>query len=132
MTKTIGLLVLVAGVALPGGVLRAQNQQAASEDGKREFTVSGCLLRNGYATFKVEDAKVEAIDGKAQRDLPADSPLAQLKIWNLEGGGNLGPRAGEKVEVVGRTSWKEGGEDDPGAKPVLEVKTVKTIAPTCS
>jgi hypothetical protein len=132
VARALCVLVLLAGTALPTAVVRAQNQAAAPEDGKREFTVSGCLLRNGYASYKIEDAKVEAVDGKPAGNMPADSPLARLKIWNLEGGGNLGPRTGEKVEIVGRTSWKEGGDEEPGAKPVLEVKTIKTVAPSCS
>ena len=134
MKRTFCLLVLIASIALapPTAAVRAQNQPTAADDGKREFTVTGCLLRNGYATYKIEDAKVDAIEGKPVGELPAGSPIVQLKIWNLEGGGNLGPRAGEKVQIVGRTSWKEGAEEEPGAKPVLEVKSVKSIAPSCS
>jgi hypothetical protein len=134
MTRAFRLLVLIGGITA-SAVTLAQGQQATPEDGKREFTITGCLLRAGYASYKVEDAKVDAIDGKA---VPAASPNAPatklVKTWTLEGGGNLGPRVGEKVEVVGRSDWKESSDTDgPAAKPpTLEVKSVKSVAPSCS
>ena len=132
MTRSLCALVLAASASLTASVL-AQNPQATPDDGKREFVVSGCLLRAGYAGYKLEDAKVESVAGKAVA--PNDtSPVAKLKNWTLEGGGNLGPRAGEKVEVTGRTDWTEAAETEgPAAKPpVLEVKAVKTVAASCS
>lgn len=110
--------------------------QAAS-DGKREFTISGCLLRSGYAGYQIDDAKIDAIDGKAVTASSADAGAAIPKKWTLEGGGNLGPRVGEKVQVLGRSDWQDSpaskNADEPPAKnPTLEVKSVKTLASSCT
>ena len=115
----------------------AATQTAAPEDGKREFVVSGCLLRNGYAGYQVDEGRVVAIDGKKLPDpAPADAP-AMPKKWILDGGGNLGPRAGEKVEVTGRSDWQlpsaaRSPDEPPDRPPHLDVKSVKTVAPSCT
>ena len=92
----------------------------------RELTISGCLLSNGYAGFQVEEAVLDTVDGK-----PADdtSKAAAPKKWILDGGGNLRRRVGEKVQVVGKSEWRAGG-DDPGT-PHLEVTSVTTLATKC-
>jgi hypothetical protein len=115
----------------------ALQQAATPDDGKREFIVSGCLLRSGYAGYAIDDSRVVAIDGKRLPDpAPASAP-AMPKKWVLDGGGNLGPRAGEKVEVTGRSDWKLRSADvspdePPERDPHLDVKAVKTVAPSCS
>jgi hypothetical protein len=117
----------------------AQSQSTSAEDGKREFTVSGCLLRSGYAGYQIDEAQVEAIDGKPT-DAPRQSSSAPSgpaipKKWILEGGGNLGARVGEKVQVVGRSDWQppsSGADEPPNRTPRLAVKSLKTIAPKCS
>jgi hypothetical protein len=126
-------------VALTLGVPAATSgfqQSAAPDDGKREFIVSGCLLRNGYAGYAVEDSRVVAIDGKRLPDpAPASAP-AMPKKWILDGGGNLGPRTGEKVEVTGRTDWQAPSaqpstEERSDRTPHLDVKSLKTVASSC-
>jgi hypothetical protein len=125
--------VIVALVLLSIAAAAAQAVSAqTSDDGRREFVVTGCLLRNGYAVYKLDPARVDAIDGKTVKDAPSDSPLARLTAWNLEGGGNLGPRTGEKVQVVGLTTWKEAADSEgPRRTPMLEVKSVKTVSASC-
>src|SRR4029078_3408749 len=115
-------VVLLASTCLTRQVLAQNGPATTSNDGKREFTISGCLLRNGYATYKIEEAKVDAIDGKAVKET-ATSPTKRLKTWTLEGGGNLGQHAGEKVQIVGRSDWTAStSSDGPAAKPpMLEV-----------
>ena len=120
-----GLVLLLLGAE----GLRAQ---APENDGKRQFTLTGCLLRAGYAGYQMESVAIEAIDGKT---VPAGfkTPAIAQK-WTLQGGGNLGPRVGEKVQVVGRSEWKEGEAttpDEPPKAPNLEVRTLKTVAPSC-
>ena len=121
-----GCLALLLGAAAPLA-------QAPENDGKREFTLTGCLLRAGYAGYQMESVAIEAIDGKA---VPAGfkTPAIAQK-WSLQGGGNLGPRVGEKVQVVGRSDWKEGtagAPDELPKAPSLEVKSLKTVAAACS
>ena len=133
---------LVAGlVVVPVIISGAQAPATSTEDGKREFTVSGCLLRSGYAGYQVDDAQVDAIDGKPttapQGTSSATSSAATPKKWILEGGGNLGTRVGEKVQVVGRSDWQPpsssaAADEPPNRTPRLTVQSLKTIAPKCS
>jgi len=133
--KPFTFVVVALALGLPPSTLAVQ-QTAAPDDGKREFIVSGCLLRNGYAGYAVEDSRVVAIDGKRLPDpAPASAP-AMPKKWILDGGGNLGPRTGEKVEVTGRTDWQAPSaqpstEGAPDRLPHLDVKSLKTIASSC-
>ena len=120
-----GCLALLVGAAAPLA-------QAPENDGKREFTLTGCLLRAGYAGYQMENVAIEAIDGKA---VPAGFKTPSIaQKWTLQGGGNLGPRVGEKVQVVGRSDWREASAapDEPPKAPALEVRTLKTVAPSCS
>jgi len=131
--KQIAFLIVALASAMPARTPAFQH--AAPDDGKREFIVSGCLLRNGYAGYAVDDSRVVAIDGK-RLPAPASAP-AMPKKWVLDGGGNLGPRAGEKVEVTGRTDWQPPSaqpspDEPPDRLPHLDVKAVKTVAPSCT
>jgi hypothetical protein len=114
----------------------ALQQTGVPDDGKREFIVSGCLLRNGYAGYAVEESRIVAIDGKRLPDPAPASVPAMPKKWILDGGGNLGPHAGEKVEVTGRTDWQAptaqpSTEGPPERIPHLDVKSLKTVASSC-
>jgi len=127
------------GVAVSVGLTCAPafSQTAATQDdGKREFTVSGCLLRSGYAGYQLDPARVEAIDGKALEPASAAARPDLPKKWILEGGGNLGASTGKKVEVIGRSEWQPPpaaapADEPPNRTPHLDVKSVKVIAPTC-
>jgi hypothetical protein len=101
---------------------------AAQGGGTREFTVTGCLLSNGYAAFQVEDAVLDAIDGKAAT---AEERSAAPKKWLLDGGGNLRRQTGQKVKVVGRSSWRAGSAEESPGTPHLEATTVATVADSC-
>ena len=124
---TVSALLLLATAA-------AAAAQAPENDGKREFTLTGCLLRSGYAGYQMEDVAVDAIDGKPV-PVAVKEAVAALKKWTLQGGGNLGPRVGEKVQVVGRSDWQAApaaAADEPPKLPAIEVKSLKTAAPSCS
>ena len=131
---TAGLTMMVASlVARPG----AQAPSAAAGDGKREITVTGCLLRSGYAGYQVDEARLDAIDGKAISEEAASKLAPVPKKWILDGGGNLGADTGKKVQVTGRSDWRSpstgaDADEPPNRVPHLDVKSVKTIAPTCS
>jgi hypothetical protein len=111
----------------------------AGDDGKREYAISGCLLRSGYAGYQIEDAHLDAIDGKPVAEpAPASSGNSVTpKKWILEGGGNLAARTGEKVQVIGRSEWQPpsssaAADEPPNRTPHLDVKSVKPIASSCS
>jgi hypothetical protein len=107
------------------------------DDGKREFTISGCLLRSGYAGYQIDDAHVDAIDGKPVADDQASKSSTGASVpkkWVLEGGGNLGADTGKKVQVVGRSEWSPSpaADEPPNRTPHLDVKSVKVVAAACS
>lgn len=124
----------IASAILAFAAAAAGAGQTPASDGKREFTLTGCLLRAGYAGYQMEGVGIDAVDGKA---VPATfkTPVTAQK-WTLQGGGNLGPRVGEKVQVVGRSDWQETpaarATDEPPKAPSLEVKSVKTVAANCN
>lgn len=129
LTTNVTILAVATALAVEPPAAR----QAPENDGKREFTLSGCLLRAGYAGYQMDGVNVDAIDGKP---VPAalKEAVTGLKKWTLQGGGNLGPRVGERVQVIGRSDWQEkpaAAADEPPKAPALEVKTLKTVAPNC-
>jgi hypothetical protein len=126
-------VVLYASAAL---LADAQREEIKTpDDGKREFTVSGCLVRSGYAGYQVEQARTEAIDGKLLSTQPSPDSVSPKK-WIVEGDGTLGRHVGEKVEIVGRSDWRPpptpSSDEAPDRTPHLEVKTVKVLAPNCA
>src|SRR5215207_5317572 len=76
--------------------------------GPRELTISGCLLSNGYAGYQVEDAVLDAVNGKPVDDKTKAAAPAK---WILDGGGNLRRRVGEKVQIVGTSEWRADDKD---------------------
>jgi hypothetical protein len=123
-------------IALAVSLAHAQQRGPSStDDGKRELTISGCLLRSGYAGYQIDEARLDAIDGKAVAE-DAAAKLSVPKKWILDGGGNLGADTGKKVQVTGRSDWQSPSaapsDEPPNRTPHLDVKSVKTIAPGCS
>lgn len=115
-----------AAWAIVGGTLWLA--AVAHTQDARELTVTGCLLSNGYAGYLIENAVLEAIDGKA---VDAAARSSGPSKWVLDGGGNLRRNVGEKVQVVGRSDWRAESKDDQPGTPHLEVLSVKTVASSC-
>jgi hypothetical protein len=139
MRTSLLLLVILASARAIASAQNPVSVPPSPDDGRREFVVSGCLLRVGYAGFQLDQAVIDAIDGKpVPKAAPStpDRPGTPVK-WMLEEGGNLGPRVGERVQVVGRSDWQAPSpdtavEDDPSSRgPSLEVKSLKTVASSC-
>lgn len=103
-------------------------QTRLEAQGARELTVSGCLLSNGYAGYQIEEAVLDAVNGK-----PADGTTkgAAPAKWILDDAGNLRRRVGEKVQVVGKSEWRADDKDQAPGPPHLEVTSVTTLAPSC-
>ena len=141
--SVVGLSATLASSAAPavravrpqpdlGGGGQSDRAATPTDDGTREFTISGCLVRNGYAGYQIDDARVDAIDGKPVEEDSSKSSSMPRK-WILEGGGNLGADTGKKLQVTGRSDWQPPSPDEPPNRiPHLAVKSVKTVAPTCS
>src|SRR6266850_2229679 len=94
--KQIAFLIVALASAMPART--PAFQQAPPDDGKREFIVSGCLLRNGYAGYAVDDSRVVAIDGQRLPDpAPAsaaapDEPPDRLPHLDVKAVKTLAPR----------------------------------------
>ena len=116
-------------VALALAYVVAGLQTRPFAQGARELTVTGCLLSNGYAGYQVEDAVLDAIDGKPADDKTTAAAPAK---WILDGGGNLRRRVGEKVQVVGKSEWRADAKDEAPGTPHLEVTSVTTLAAKCT
>jgi hypothetical protein len=111
----------------------------AQGEKKPNISVSGCLLSQGYATFIVDDARVDAIGDGAATAAPQGGsatarPVNEPAKWVLDEPGNIRSHTGERVQVVGVTDWRR---DDPAPTgpdaptPHVTVITVKTLSPSC-
>ena len=121
---------------------------AAAQDNaakKPNVAVSGCLLRQGYATLVVDDARVDGKGDAAATAQPsivkAGEPLTAPPRWILEGAGTLAQNVGARVQVLGVSDWVANPDDypiptgEPGPAPPaprIEVISLKVVAPACS
>jgi len=126
-------------VAAPG----ASQSVTFPGDKKPNIAVSGCLMRQGYATFIVADARLDATGEKAATAAPSpDRPLEVSQTppkWVLDNAGVIGQHVGERVQVVGASDWvtdkSAPAASEPGGPPPelphIDVLTVKVLAPKC-
>ena len=133
----------VSGAATLGASQSGTPASATSSDRKSNIAVSGCLMRQGYATLVVADAHVDATGDKAasvaaSTDTPADASKTPPR-WVLENAGVVSQHVGEKVQVVGASDWvtNKGAVEasEPGGPPPelphIDVLTLKVLAPKC-
>jgi len=134
----------VALAAMHAAAVSGASQSGTSaSDKKPNIAVSGCLMRQGYATLVVADAHVDAIGDKAasasaSTETPADASKTPPK-WVLENAGVVSQHVGEKVQVVGASDWvtNRGAVEasEPGGPPPelphIDVLTLKVLAPKC-
>ena len=105
---TLHIAVLVTAIAVGAGIQPASTRTQES----RDATVRGCL----------------------ERDAASRSPVYKLvsngQIFRLEGSGDFAANVGHTVEATGSVSKREtarGREEN-----VLSVRSLKSVAPTCS
>ena len=113
---------------------------AQSGDQKANISITGCLLSQGYATFVLDDARIDATGDHAAASAPTRSSgprLANEPVkWVLDEAGNVRAHVGEQVQVIGVTDWKR---DDPAPTdrgtaaptPHVTVITIKYISASC-
>jgi hypothetical protein len=113
---------------------------------KPNIAVTGCLTREGYGGFAVNDAKIDGMGATAMTAAPgAGKPVAQAPVkWVLDHAGPAGggQHIAEKVQIIGVAEWVEatkGGtqaappSDDPGAgAPHIDVVAIKPVSGSCS
>jgi len=121
----------------------ASQSGTSASDKKPNIAVSGCLMRQGYATLIVADARLDATGEKAATAAPSpdrSSEGSQVPPkWVLDNAGVVGQHVGERVQVVGASDWvtdkSAPAASEPGGPPPelphIDVLTVKVLAPTC-
>ena len=126
----------VAVVAAPQGDASAKKPNVA---------ISGCLLRQGYATLIVDEAQVDGKGDAAATAQPTaakpGAPLTAPPRWVLDNAGPHTSHVGERVQLLGVSDWVTNPDDypiptgEPGPAPPaphIEVISLKVLAPMCS
>lgn len=142
-TAVLWLMSVAVSFTICAGAAAQSTPQPSGSREKPNIAISGCLLRQGYATLVVGDAHIDGVGEAADRAQPgaADNGLKDVKVpvrWILDDAGAITQHVGEKVQVVGRTEWVAGkgrpGDDDavPPAVPHVSVASVRVIAASCS
>src|SRR3989441_12987443 len=133
----------VLAVAHVVAVSGASQSGASPGDKKPNIAVSGCLMRQGYATFIVADARLDATGEKAATAAPSPDRPSEVSQtppkWVLDNAGVIGQHVGERVQVVGASDWvtdkSAPAASEPGGPPPelphIYVLTVKVLAPKC-
>jgi len=142
MKSLVGGAIVLAAVHVVA-VSGASQSGTPPSDKKPNIAVSGCLMRQGYATFIVADARLDATGEKAATAVPStDQPSEASKTppkWVLDNAGVVGQHVGERVQVVGASDWVTNksapAASEPGGPPPelphIDVLTVKVLAPKC-
>ena len=132
------LMLASAAVFLAGTPCSAQDGGKP----KPNVAVSGCLMREGYGNIVVTNANLDAVGEAAATPAGTGKPAAAQNPpkWVLDHPGSVQQHIGEKVQVIGVSSWVEdtkggskppSGDEPPGA-PHIEVQSVKVLASSCS
>jgi hypothetical protein len=112
---------------------------------KANVAISGCLLRQGYATLVVDEARVDGKGDAAATAQPTvakpGEPLTAPPRWVLDNAGPHTSHVGERVQLLGVSDWVTNPGDypiptgEPGPPPPaphIEVISLKVLAPMCS
>jgi hypothetical protein len=140
MRRAVAAMILVAASAVPSSA--APQGDAAK---KANVAISGCLLRQGYATLIVDEARVDGKGDAAATAQPTvakpGEPLTAPPRWVLDNAGPHTSHVGERVQLLGVSDWVTNPGDypiptgEPGPAPPaphIEVISLKVLAPMCS
>lgn len=143
MSAAVAPMILVAAFGM--AAFAAPQGGASTAAKKANVAVSGCMLRQGYATLIVDEARVDGKGDAAEAAQPssekAGTPLTAPPRWILENAATLSQHVGERVQVIGVSDWVTNPDDypiptgEPGPPPPaprIDVISLKVVAPTCS
>ena len=79
---------------------------------KHEVTITGCLSKGADGNYMLtnasEDKSTTTTTGTTGTTEATESkPGAKTMTWKLEGGNDLDRHVGHKIQVTGRTDWKD-------------------------
>jgi hypothetical protein len=140
MRLAVAAIILAAACVVPAAAAR---QGDAAK--KANVAISGCLLRQGYATLILDDARVDGKGDAAATAQPTvvkpGEPLTAPPKWVLDNAGPHTSHVGERVQLLGVSDWVTSPDDypiptgEPGPAPPaphIEVMSLKVLAPMCS
>jgi len=151
MTRRAAMLPTVTILTVVSLPLRAQTpsrayQTETSTTASHLVTVAGCLTKESTGGFVLDNAEV----GRAATTDPAAPAAPTTTIptttttttdrsvtdstagttWILSGTRALEKYVGQKIQVMGRTTWSDAAAViDP---PTIDIRTLKTLADSCS
>jgi hypothetical protein len=143
LMKSLAAGVVVLAAVHVVAVSGASQSGTFSSDKKPNIAVSGCLMRQGYATLIVADARIDATGEKAATAAPSTEQPSEVSQtppkWVLDNAGVIGQHVGERVQVVGASDWVTNNSapaaSEPGGPPPelphIDVLTLKVLAPKC-
>jgi hypothetical protein len=140
-----GGAVLVTMISVIGSGVTGSAAPQGDAAKKANVAISGCLLRQGYATLIVDEARVDGKGDAAATAQPTaakpGAPLTAPPRWVLDNAGPHSSHVGERVQLLGVSDWVTNPEDypiptgEPGPPPPaphIEVISLKVLAPMCS
>ena len=132
-------------LAALSGIPASTAPQGDAAAKKANVAISGCLLRQGYATLMVDEARVDGKGDAAATAQPTaakpGAPLTAPPRWVLDNAGPHTSHVGERVQLLGVSDWVANPDDypiptgEPGPAPPaphIEVISLKVLAPMCS
>jgi len=142
--RRAGALASAMIVVVASGIAVFTTPQADAAK-KATVAISGCLLRQGYATLVVDEARVDGKGDAAATAQPAvakpGEPLTAPPRWVLDNAGPHTSHVGERVQLLGVSDWVTNPGDypiptgEPGPPPPaphIEVISLRVLAPACS
>ena len=129
-----------------------QQRDRATSD-KHEITITGCLSKGADGNYMLTNATEEkstttTAGTTGTTAAEASKPGSKAMTWKLEGGSDLDRHVGHKIEVTGKTEWKDSMRPGTSAaepptttgttgttsanEPKLDVSSVKMVSSSCS
>jgi len=131
MTRSAALSVAAAigfAATLSAQTTSTTTQQRDRMSGdKHEVTITGCLSKGGDGDYMLTNASEDKTTGTTTSGTTTGTTGttaatesksgAHAMTWKLEGGSDLDRHVGHKIQVTGRTDWKDSMDRKPGVEP---------------
>ena len=149
---TVAALALALPVAAQTTAQQNSRTREMNEHNDKAVTITGCLQRNDSGGFWLTNAKMSSkaneptgTSGSATASsattAESSKEASASNTWNLKNGHDLDKYVGHKIEVTGTPQHSTRGDTMKGTTGTTEheiqardidVKTVKSVASTCS
>jgi hypothetical protein len=102
---------------------------------KHEITITGCLAKGADGNYTLTNAYVDkstTTTTGTTGTTAAEPRYGKTMTWKLEGGSDLDRHVGHKIQVTGRTDWKDSMDRKPAPEPTDPPTTTGTSGTTTS